>query len=98
MLQVLEMTQDEKYKMYSKLRKKELINMLIEANNVIHRLTMQPIAQIKPYYIPQGNDDLVLYGELCSCNPKNGGSGICGCVMGNKMVKRTHNQLNSFNV
>jgi hypothetical protein len=28
----------------------------------------------------------VPYGDLCSCNPKNGGSGICGCVMGNKMV------------
>jgi hypothetical protein len=30
--------------------------------------------------------DEVPYGDLCSCNPKNGGSGICGCVMGNKMV------------
>jgi hypothetical protein len=31
--------------------------------------------------------DEVPYGEICSCNPKNGGSGICGCVMGNRMVK-----------
>jgi len=30
--------------------------------------------------------DEVTYGEMCSCNPKNGGSGICGCVMGNKMI------------
>jgi len=30
--------------------------------------------------------DEVPYGETCSCHPKNGGSGICGCVMGNKMV------------
>ena len=29
----------------------------------------------------------VPYNELCSCNPKNGGSGICGCVIGNKMVR-----------
>jgi hypothetical protein len=28
----------------------------------------------------------VPYGVICSCNPSNGGSGICGCVMGNKMV------------
>lgn len=28
----------------------------------------------------------VMYAEICPCNPKNGGSGICGCVMGNKMV------------
>jgi hypothetical protein len=29
----------------------------------------------------------VPYSEVCSCNPKNGGSGICGCVMGNTMVR-----------
>lgn len=32
------------------------------------------------------NDDMVPYSETCSCNPKNGGSGICGCVMANTMV------------
>lgn len=31
--------------------------------------------------------DEVPYGDICSCNPKNGGSGICGCVMGNRMVQ-----------
>ena len=30
--------------------------------------------------------DEVPYGSICSCNPTNGGSGICGCIMGNKMV------------
>jgi hypothetical protein len=30
--------------------------------------------------------DEVPYGEICSCNPKNGGSGVCGCIMGNNMV------------
>jgi hypothetical protein len=30
--------------------------------------------------------DQVPYGSICPCNPANGGSGICGCVMGNKMV------------
>ena len=33
-----------------------------------------------------GVPDEVPYGEVCGCNPKNGGSGMCGCVMGNKMV------------
>jgi len=28
----------------------------------------------------------VPYGTLCSCNPANGGSGICGCVMANQLV------------
>lgn len=36
------------------------------------------------------NDDgMVPFHEICSCNPKNGGSGICGCVMPNKMVDKT---------
>jgi hypothetical protein len=34
-----------------------------------------------------GEPDEVPYSEICSCNPKNGGSGICGCVMGNRMVQ-----------
>jgi hypothetical protein len=33
-----------------------------------------------------GEPDEVPYGQICSCNPSNGGSGICGCIMGNKMV------------
>lgn len=28
----------------------------------------------------------VPYGVVCPCNPNNGGSGICGCTMGNIMV------------
>ena len=34
-----------------------------------------------------GEPGEVPYSEICSCNPKNGGSGICGCVMGNRMVQ-----------
>ncbi len=43
-----------------------------------------------------GEPDEVPYGEICSCNPKNGGSGICGCVMGNRMVQnpKKYNSLN----
>ena len=44
--------------------------------------------------------DEVPYGELCSCNPKNGGSGICGCIMGNKLVpnpkKNIHKSTTNF--
>jgi hypothetical protein len=39
-----------------------------------------------PYTVTFDSPDEVPYGEICGCNPKNGGSGICGCVMGNKMV------------
>jgi hypothetical protein len=38
----------------------------------------------------------VPYGEICSCNPKNGGSGICGCVMANRMVQNPE-KYNSLN-
>jgi hypothetical protein len=41
-----------------------------------------PFGKIGVEYVP----DEVPYGEICGCNPKNGGSGICGCVIGNKMV------------
>ena len=39
-----------------------------------------------PQTILVGQPDEVPYGSICPCNPANGGSGICGCVMGNRMV------------
>ena len=45
---------------------------------------------IKPISMPfdlTGIPDEVPYGQICSCNPANGGSGMCGCTMGNTMVK-----------
>jgi len=36
--------------------------------------------------IPCGTPDKVPYHTICSCNPINGGSGICGCTIGNTMV------------
>jgi hypothetical protein len=33
-----------------------------------------------------GEPDEVPYAQTCSCHPSNGGSGICGCVMANRMV------------
>ena len=36
-------------------------------------------------YIPVKGDK-VPYSTICSCNPANGGSGICGCVMPNQLV------------
>jgi len=43
--------------------------------------------------------DEVPYGEICPCNPKNGGSGICGCTMGNKLVTNPKKYgMNSSNI
>lgn len=43
---------------------------------------------VPAFTIPISTDepDEVPYASICGCNPKNGGSGICGCIMGNKMV------------
>jgi len=33
------------------------------------------------------NCNLIPYHHLCGCNPINGGSGVCGCGIGNILVK-----------
>lgn len=81
-------TDKEKQKMYNKFTKKELINTLILANNIIETLTQgnYRIYDIDmPSYI---ESEKVPYHTICSCNPANGGSGVCGCIMANKLVDR----------
>jgi hypothetical protein len=55
--------------------------------------TEKKLTPSNPIYIPRHNENLcggipdkVPYGTICPCNPANGGSGICGCTMGNQMV------------
>lgn len=36
--------------------------------------------------VPCSTPDEVLYVDVCPCNPKNGGNGICNCTIGNTMV------------
>jgi hypothetical protein len=43
-------------------------------------------SQQPPLYRNRENKSKVPYSTLCSCNPANGGSGICGCIQGNKLV------------
>jgi len=38
----------------------------------------------------------VRYGDLCSCNPKNGGDGICGCIMANEIVNTDSPHIKSL--
>jgi hypothetical protein len=85
------MTDDDYRKMYNGLKKKQLIEMLIENQKIVRLLlsnhnyddTSQPV-------IHHVNvDDKVPYNTICECNPKNGGSGICGCTMANMMVDRS---------
>jgi len=45
-----------------------------------------PSIGVPNQYDWSGIPDKVPYGQICPCNPANGGSGICGCTMGNQMV------------
>jgi hypothetical protein len=68
----------------------ELIGPLKLIKDALDNLTPEPY----PVTYMQGvtkivNDvEMVPYGEICSCNPKNGGSGICGCTLGNTLVPK----------
>lgn len=73
MLQIIEQTDQEKFDMYNKLSKKELIIMLIEANKHLSR--------------PVIEERQKTYGDVCSCNPANGGSGVCGCTIANNPIR-----------
>jgi hypothetical protein len=43
-----------------------------------------------PLFINPVESSKVPYHTLCSCNPANGGSGICGCIQGNKLVEKDY--------
>lgn len=75
----------------SKITAKEAVVLLKE--EVVERIVPQdnnPFVgpEIVPPFEITGNEDMVPYGEICSCNPKNGGSGICGCIMANTLVPK----------
>jgi hypothetical protein len=46
------------------------------------------ISTIVPDYPRVDNGEMVPHHTICGCNPANGGSGICGCIMGNKLVPK----------
>ena len=62
------------------------VNKITDTLNKVDYTPSYPLSSPIPYTT---NDDKVPYGTICGCNPANGGSGICGCVMGNKLVPKT---------
>lgn len=62
MMQVIEMTHSEKVEMYQMVEKDKLIEMLIEANNFINRLT-----EAKNCVIPAVMGQLTC--DSCGCHP-----------------------------
>ncbi len=85
-----------------KSKKELLIDKLIESGkiskedgNVLsgeHELFPFKYTEPAPYLTPQEraiNDELIRKTELidrCGCNPKNGGSGVCGCTMSSMTI------------
>jgi len=63
---------------------------------VFRLLDLYASESMSPFFVPNQPinkpvDGKVPYFEICGCNPKNGGSGICGCTIGNKLVDRNVN-------
>jgi len=77
--------------MKSQILKKLLLEAIDEIKEI--EVLKQRISDLVDIYtIPeiytQKESTQTTYGEICSCNPKNGGSGICGCTIGNTIVSR----------
>jgi len=65
------------------------VDKIRQALNDVHE--KPTINTIVPDYprVSDGLPEMVPYSSICGCNPLNGGSGICGCIMGNKLVPKT---------
>jgi hypothetical protein len=63
-------------------------NNISEFKTAVYRLIdLYDLDTPPPYQVTINNiPDEVPYSDVCGCNPKNGGSGVCGCVMGRTMV------------
>ena len=66
MMQTIEQTFDEKFKMYKRCKKKELIKMLIESNRILDSM---PVIGIT--YNPPTSTVLTRNGSITNITPKN---------------------------
>jgi hypothetical protein len=63
------------------------VNNILDVLKGIDYTPSYPVSNPVPYTT---SDEKVPYNTICGCNPANGGNGICGCIMGNKMVPKTN--------
>lgn len=87
--------------------KKQILKYIELYENELDGDKKQEILPLNPYtdrinQIPEpiycNIPDTVLYCEICACNTKNGGSGICGCTMANKEVSNPKKiKMRAFN-
>lgn len=45
-----------------------------------------PIDNWRDTWIQQQMERSAMIAENCACNPKNGGSGLCGCTLANSVI------------
>jgi hypothetical protein len=65
------------------------VDKIRQALQNVHRHDEKPtIDPVVPVYPRVDNGEMVPHHTICGCNPANGGSGICGCIMGNKLVPK----------
>ena len=57
-------------------------NKAIEWYNIVNTKEINNIN----LQLQNNTSGLVPFSETCSCNPKNGGSGVCGCSIGDRLV------------
>ena len=79
MLQIIEQTHEEKVDMYSKLSKKELIIMLIEANR---HLLSRPL---KIEQLTHNKEKFACSYPICLCNKTNSDKKFFSCTIGNNI-------------
>lgn len=71
------------------MKKKKLKQIIKNLSNRLSKLETKQTVDIPKLREPFLEDSkLVPYNTICACNPFNGGSGICGCVIGNTMVSK----------
>ena len=66
------------------------VKVLREKLDKLNQVPFYPNIQ-NPYN--SGEDGLVPYYTICSCNSANGGSGVCGCTTGNTLVSKINYNL-----
>ena len=79
MIKTIELTKEEKYKLYNKLTKRELIDLLITSQTILENMTNE--ISYDPIYNSYNPC------KKCPQHPSNGGSGICHCTLGNSGIK-----------
>ena len=68
-----------------------IINKLNQVNTYVNNIPIKKTVDV----LGTLEKTKLRYGDICSCNPNNGGSGICGCTIANKFIN--NDSINTTN-